>query len=91
MWIYMTLYDTKKKYEPAHDKTYNKTCAVSKESDQPAHSRRLIRFFADCMCLPQLPCYPKRDEREPLPYLVDVQANRVFADHTGLIVGFDVR
>ena len=31
-----------KKNEPAHDKTYNKTCATSKDSDQPAHPHRLI-------------------------------------------------
>ena len=24
-------------YEPAHDKTYNKTCVTSKDSDQPVH------------------------------------------------------
>ena len=27
----------KKINEPAHDKTYNKTCATSKDSDQPVH------------------------------------------------------
>ena len=37
--------------------------------------RRLVRVFADRMCLVQPPGYPKRDEREPLPYLVDVQAD----------------
>ena len=26
-------------FEPAHDKTNNKTCATSEDSDQPAHSR----------------------------------------------------
>ena len=30
------------KTEPAHDKTYNKTCATSEDSDQPAHQRILI-------------------------------------------------
>ena len=25
-------------YETAHDKTYNKTCVTSKDSDQPVHS-----------------------------------------------------
>ena len=24
-------------FEPAHDKTYNKTCVTSKDSDQPVH------------------------------------------------------
>ena len=37
--------------EPAHDKIYNKTYATSKDSDQPAHPRSLIRIFADRMCL----------------------------------------
>ena len=29
--------------EPAHDKTYNKTCATIEDSDQPPHLRSLIR------------------------------------------------
>ena len=29
-------------YEPAHDKTYNKTCPTSEDSGQPAHPRSLI-------------------------------------------------
>ena len=44
--------------EPAHGKTYNKTCAATE--DQPAHSRRLLRVFADHMHLFQPPGYPKR-------------------------------
>ena len=36
-----------KKNEPAHDKTYNKTCVISKDSDQPAHLCSLIRVFTD--------------------------------------------
>ena len=51
-------------YEPVADKTYNKTCATSEDSDQPVHPHSLIRIFVDRMCLLQ----PKRDEREPLPY-----------------------
>ena len=38
-------------YEPAHDKTYNKTCPASEYSNQPAHPHSLIRVFADCMSL----------------------------------------
>ena len=34
-------------YKPAHDKTYNKTCATSEDSDQPAHPYSLIRIYAD--------------------------------------------
>ena len=63
------------KIEPAHDKTYNKTCATSEDSDQPAHPRSLIRVFADRICLLQPVGYPKRDKGEPLPYWVDVQAD----------------
>ena len=55
-------------YELAYDKTYNKTCGTSENSDQPAHLRSLIRVFTDCMCLLQPPGYPKRDKQEPLLY-----------------------
>ena len=60
--------------EPVHDKTYNKTCATSEDSDQPAHPRSLIRIFADRMCLLQPPGYPKWNKREPLPYWMGVHA-----------------
>ena len=30
----------------ALDKTYNKSCATSEDSDQPAHPRSLIRVFS---------------------------------------------
>ena len=61
--------------EPAHDKTYDKPCATSEDSDQPAHPRSLIRVFAYRMCLLKPPGYTKRDKREPLPYWMDVQAD----------------
>ena len=51
-----------KRYEPAHDKTYNKTCVTSKNSDQPVHLCSLIRVFTDSMCPLQPPDYPKKDE-----------------------------
>ena len=60
-------------YEPEHEKTYNKTCATSEDSDQPAHPCNLIRVFADGMCLLQPPGHPMKDKQEPLPYWVDVQ------------------
>ena len=60
---------------PAHDKTYNKTCATIEDSDQPAHPRSLIRVFANRLCRLRPPGYPKRDKREPLPYWVDVQGD----------------
>ena len=55
------------KIYPTHDKTYNKTCATSEDSDQHARPRSLIRVFAYRTCLRLI---------------------RVFAGHTGLIVGF---
>ena len=51
------------------------TCATCEDSDQPAHSRSLIRLFADRTCLLQPPGYPKRDKQEPLPFGMGVQAD----------------
>ena len=48
--------------EPAHNKTYNKTCATSEDSDQPAHLRSLIEVFAERMCLLQPQGYSKRNK-----------------------------
>ena len=62
-------------FEPARDKTCNKTCATSEDSGQPVHPRNLTRVFADRMCLQQPPGYQKKDKREPLPYWVVVQAD----------------
>ena len=31
--------------EPANDKTYNKTCVTSKDSDQPVHSPSMARVL----------------------------------------------
>ena len=33
--------------EPRHEISNNVVCATSKDSDQPAHTRSLIRAFAD--------------------------------------------
>ena len=63
------------KFEPAHNKTYNKTYATSEDSDQPVHLHSLLRVFTDCMCLLQPPGYSKRDKGESLTYWVDVQAD----------------
>ena len=60
---------------PARDRTCNKTCATSEDSDQTARPRSLIRVFTDHICLLQPPSYPNKDEREPLPYCVDEQAD----------------
>ena len=63
------------KYKSAHDKTYNKTCVTSEDSNQTAHPRSLIRVFADRMCFLQPLGYPWRNKREHLPYWVDMQAD----------------
>ena len=34
------------KFEPVHEISNNVVCATSKASDQPAHTRSLIRVFA---------------------------------------------
>ena len=65
-------------FKSAHNKAYNMTCATSEDSDQPAHSRSLIRVFADRMCHLQPPVYPKTDKREPLSCWVNVQADPNF-------------
>ena len=41
---YTALFLQSKQYKPAHDKAYNKTCATTLGSDQPAHPRSLISF-----------------------------------------------
>ena len=44
-----TIKEKKKKNEPGHDKTYNKTCVTSKDSDQPVHPpsvARLLFYFS---------------------------------------------
>ena len=60
--------------EPMHEITYNKVSSTSEDSDQPAHPHRLVRVFADRMCLLEPPGYPKRNKRKSLSYWVDVQA-----------------
>ena len=47
--------------EPAHDKTYNKSCATGEDSNQTAHPHGLIRVFADHMCLLQPPACPFKE------------------------------
>ena len=61
------------KYEPEHNKTYNKTSVTSEDSHQPTHLCSLIRIFTDHMCLLQYLGYPKRDKQDFLSYCVDVQ------------------
>ena len=72
---YLDLQCLHRQYEPAHDKTCNKTCATSEDSDQPAHPRSLISVFSDHMCILKPPGFPKRDEGETLPYWMYVHAD----------------
>ena len=67
MWIYKQM--SQRKTKPTIRR------ATNEDSDQPVNLHSLIRVFAESMCLLQLPGYPKRDEREPLPYWVNVQAD----------------
>ena len=66
-------------FEHAHDKTYNKTCATSENSDQHAHLCSLIRVFADSICLLQPPGYPKTDNNIILAILGDALDLNLFS------------
>ena len=61
MFFGVFFFRNKKNINELGHKTYNKTCATSKDSDQPAHL--------------QPPGYPKRNKQEPLSYWVDLQAD----------------
>ena len=52
-------------YDPAHNKTYNKTCAASEDSDLPVHPHSQTRVCADGKYILQ---FPMRDDQEPLEY-----------------------
>ena len=56
-----------------HDKTYKKTCGISKVSDQSAYLGSLIRIFHVPVGFLQPPDYPKRDKGELA--MVDIQAD----------------
>ena len=47
------------KFQPAHNKTYYKTCATSEDAEQPADPHSLISL-PDCLCLVQPPCCLKK-------------------------------
>ena len=79
------------KNESAHDKTYEKTCATSEDSDQPAHPRSLIRVFADRMYLLLPPGYIEKHERKPLPPSLDEQADLCLCWSHGLLLSFVMR
>ena len=42
---------TKETFGPVHEISNNVVCATSKASDQPAHTRSLIRAFASPMSI----------------------------------------
>ena len=46
MYLSLTNMCLKEIYEPVHEISNNLVCATSKASDQPAHTRSLIRAFA---------------------------------------------
>ena len=57
--------DKRHTYEPAHDKTYIKTC----ETQQPDQSICWLHVPSTALG------YPKSDKQEPLPYWVDVEVD----------------
>ena len=61
MSVTVRKHQTHHKYKSAHDKSYNKTCATSKYSDQAAHPCSLIRVCADRMGFLQSTGYSKRN------------------------------
>ena len=44
--FYTVVYSNPIQFEPVHEISNNVVCATSKTSDQPAHTRSLIRAFA---------------------------------------------
>ena len=61
--------------EPAHCKTYNKTCATSENSDQPAHLRSLMRVFAARMKKAWVLSYPLSAQQRLWSNWADAQAD----------------
>ena len=82
LWVHM--HSCRKCCVPAHfyqndlsqHRTKPKTKLVQPAKTQISlHICTVWSVFADSMCPLQPPGYPKRDEREPLPYWMDIQAN----------------
>ena len=65
LWLSLVLETFYTINEQAHDETYNKSCAPSEDSDQPAHPRSLIRVFADRMYLLQPPAIQRGINENP--------------------------
>ena len=74
-------------FVPAHDKTYNKICATSEDSDQPAQLCSLISLHWSRMSSPASRLY-KVGWTRIIPIPGGCAGWSVFAGHTGLIVGF---
>ena len=66
-------------FEPQHYKTNKITCAPSKDSDQPAHARNLIRVFACVQWVAKDPSFLHADSED------SDQTGRM---RTGHFVGF---
>ena len=54
-----------KVFEPAHDRTYSKTYATSKDPDQPAHQQNQGRAVPDCMRLLKPLSYQRGIKKTP--------------------------
>ena len=55
MYVFVSSYvsfDSSNIYEPVHEISNNVVCATSNASDQPAHTRSLIRAFATRLSIP---------------------------------------
>ena len=76
-------------FDPAHDKTYNKTCVTSKNSGQPVH----IPIIARVLIYPSLdhPVEGSWDQRRLYQTAQKHRLIWVFAGRTSLIVGAVMR
>ena len=60
---------------PAHDKTYNMTCAKSEHSDQPVHLPNLIRVFTVRIKKAGVSSYPMNAQRRLRSHCTDAQVD----------------
>ena len=77
-----------KENEPVQDKAYNKTCVISKDSDQPVHPCSQISLRWSHMPLTASGLSKEVWMRTPCPTGWIYRLIWVYAGHTGLIVGF---
>ena len=71
----MQLKNDRQQIEPKRQKTYLRTCTTSEDSDQPAHSRRLIRIFTGRFFLASQRCKFLHADNENTSDCADVQAD----------------